>query len=75
MSGKTLSVGRFEYGIEDDDYETVVEQVKNALENGTVAQVPVLTSDKRPVILFINGSATDAVVIDPDTDGRPHEYG
>ncbi|GAA0919793.1 hypothetical protein GCM10009557_90660 [Virgisporangium ochraceum] len=75
MSGKTLSVGRFEYGIEDDDFVTVVEQVKNALENGTVAQVPVVTADKRQVMLFINGSATDAVVIDPDSDGRPHEFG
>jgi predicted RNA-binding protein with PIN domain len=75
MSGKKLSIGRFDYGIEDENFDTVVEQVRNALENGTVAQLPVVTSDKRQVILFLNGSATDAVVIDPDSDGRPHEFG
>ncbi len=75
MSGKTLTVGRFEYGIEDDNFETVVGQVRNALENGTVEQISVVTADKRQVTLFLNGSATDAVVIDPDSDGRPSEFG
>jgi len=75
MSGKTLTVGRLEYGIEDEHFDTVVEQVKNALENGTVVQLPLVTADKRQVMLFLNGSATDAVVIDPDSDGRPHEWG
>lgn len=75
MSGKTLTVGRFEYGIEDENFETVVERVKSALENGTVVQLPLLTADKRQVMLFLNGSVTDAVVIDPDSDDRPHEWG
>jgi hypothetical protein len=75
MSGKKLTVGGVEYGIEDENFETIVGQVRNALENGVVERLPVLTSDKRQVMLFLNGSATDTVVIDPDSDGRPHEWG
>ena len=75
MSGKKLTVGGVEYGIEDDNFETVVGQVKNALENGTVERLALVTADKRQVTLFLNGSATDSVVIDPDSDGRPHDFG
>jgi hypothetical protein len=72
MSKMRLSVGRFEYGIDEPDLVTVIEQVKSALENSTIAELVLLDGD-RPVTVYLNGRTADAVIVDADRDPRPGE--
>jgi hypothetical protein len=72
---KSLTVDGVEYLVADDDFEGVATGVQAALNDGSVAVVPVQTTGKRAVTLLINGRTATSVVIDPDTDGRPTEFG
>jgi hypothetical protein len=73
MNGKRLTIGDAEYGIEDKTVDTVVEQVKNAMQNGAVASLPLLDGKGRPVTVYLNGKVATTVVVDLDGDPRPSE--
>jgi hypothetical protein len=73
MSGKRVTVGGTEYGIDNTAVDTVVDQVKSAMENGAVATLPLLDGAGRPVTVYLNGKVTATVVVDLDGDPRPSE--
>jgi hypothetical protein len=75
VGGKRIIVGSFEWGIEDEEFESVVNRTKCALENGTVAELPLLDSAGRRVTVFLNGRVAETVVIDWNVDGRPSTFG
>jgi len=73
MSRKRIVVGQSEWAIDERDVETVVEQVKAALENGTTAELVLLDGAGRPVTVYVNGKVVETVVVDLDRDPRPSE--
>jgi hypothetical protein len=73
MSGKRVTVGGTEYGIDNTAVDTVVDQVKSAMENGAVATLPLLDAAGRPVTVYLNGKVAATVVVDLDGDPRPSE--
>ena len=74
MSNKRVIIGQSEYGIGDDkDAMQIVQAIKTALENGTVADLELRDADNRRVRVLINGKAAPAVVIDLNVDPRPSE--
>jgi hypothetical protein len=66
-------VGTSEWGIDSKDVDSVVEQVKAAMENGEVATLSLLDSADRPVTVYLNGKVAETVVVDLDGAPRPSE--
>lgn len=73
MAGKRVIIGQREWGVEDARYDEVRSRIKEALESGSVAELPLLDADGRPVTVFLNGRVTPTVVVDPDAGPRPTE--
>jgi hypothetical protein len=73
MSGKRITIEGIEYGLENAQVDTVLDLIKNALENGSVAALPLLDGTKRPVTVYVNGRVVATVVVDLDGDSRPSE--
>lgn len=73
MSRKRVIIGQSEWTIDERDVQSVVEQIKAALENGTVAELVLLDGAGRPVTVYLNGRAAVTVVVDLDRDPRPSE--
>jgi len=73
LSSKRLYVGGMEFGIADDQVETVVARVTEALRNGSFQTVEVLDDGDRRVTLYLNGRTVGAVVLDLDAGPKPHE--
>jgi hypothetical protein len=72
-----LRVGRFDYVLDEDagkDIATIVAEIRQALTDKSVTDVPVLDEHRRRMTLLLNGAAADAVVIDLNGGGpRPGE--
>ncbi len=79
MSGsgdKRLRVGGLDFIIDEGagtDIATIVGQIEQALQDGTVVKVPVLDQKRNRMTLYLNGGKADAVVIDLDEGPRPGE--
>lgn len=73
MSRKRVIIGQSEWTIDERDVETVVEQIRTALTEGTVAELVLLDSLGRPVTVYLNGRTAVTVVVDLDRDPRPSE--
>lgn len=73
MSRKRVIIGQSEWAVDERDVQTVVEQIKAALENGTVAELALLDGAGRPVTVYLNGRTAVTVVVDLDRDPRPSE--
>jgi hypothetical protein len=73
MSGKRVTIDGIAYGLENKEVDTVVEQVRTAMESRTVAALPLLDGDDRPVTVYVNGAVVASVMVDLDGDGRPSE--
>jgi hypothetical protein len=74
--GKRLRVGQFDYVLDEEggtDVATVVAQIKLALAEKSVVEVPVLDEKRNPMTLYLNGGQVDAVVIDLNGSPRPGE--
>src|SRR3954463_8041409 len=54
MSGKRLSVGGYEFGIDDRSAADVAERVHEAMTTGTVAQLTLRDLKERPVTVYLN---------------------
>ena len=57
----------------EPDAVEVFKAIESALENGTVARIPVLDAKRRRVEILINGRAVESVVLDACLDPRPSE--
>ena len=75
MSGKRVTVGGVEYGLANDAVDTVVDQVRSAMEAGSVGTLPLLNGAGHAVTVYVNGKVIDTVVVDLDGDPRPSEIG
>lgn len=73
MGRKRVIIGQSEWGIDDEQVTDVVAQIKAAMENGTVAELALTDGANRPVKVYLNGKAAQAVVVDLDTDPKPTE--
>ncbi|WBB80608.1 hypothetical protein O7606_04245 [Micromonospora sp. WMMD882] len=73
MSRKRVIIGQSEWGVDERDVDTVVEQIKTALAEGAVAELVLLDGAGRPVTVYLNGRAAVTVVVDLDRDPRPSE--
>jgi hypothetical protein len=76
MSGeKRLRVGAFDYVIDESarDIETIVGDIRTAMTDGAVVEVPVLDENARRMTLFLRGGQIDALVLDLDEGVRPGE--
>jgi hypothetical protein len=71
MSGKRVIIGQSEWQIADNA-DKVAGQIKDAMENGTVAELS-LEDAGRPVTVYVNGRTVPVVVVDIDTIPRPSE--
>ena len=70
---KKLIIGQQEWQIADADAEAVVRQVRDAMTNRTVVELPLADSTGRAVTVFLNGAAAASVVLDLDEGPRPSE--
>lgn len=73
MSRMTVTVGGSTWGIDSKDVDAVVEQIQAAMQNGTVAVLPLLDDDHRPVTVYLNGRVAETVAVDLDEESRPSE--
>jgi hypothetical protein len=73
MGRKRVIIGQVEWGIHDSDVETVATRVKEAMENGTVAELPLLDGADRQVTVYLNGKTALSVVVDLDLGPKPTE--
>jgi VCBS repeat-containing protein len=73
MSQMRVMVGQSTWGIDSKNTDTIVQQVKSAMENGTVVALPLLDGGNRPITVYLNGKAADAVAVDLGEDPRPSE--
>lgn len=73
MSRKRVIVGQSEWAIDEQDVENVVDQIKSALDKGTVAELPLLDGAGRAVTVYLNGKVAETVVVDLDRGARPSE--
>ncbi|GIE35187.1 hypothetical protein Ait01nite_082320 [Actinoplanes italicus] len=70
---KKLIIGDQEWGIADADAEGVVRLVREAMLNGTSVELSLYDPDGHSVIVFLNGAATSAVVLDLTKGPRPSQ--
>lgn len=63
---KKVIIGQSEWGIDDRNADEVAKQIKIAMENRTVAALPLLDSANRQVTVYFNASIAPAVVVDLD---------
>jgi len=73
MSRKRVIVGQSEWAIDEQDVESVVDQIKSALDKGAVAELPLLDGAGRAVTVYLNGKVVESVVVDLDRGPRPSE--
>jgi len=73
MSTKRVIVGQSSWAVADRDVDNVLGQIRDAMEGGSVAQLPLLDTGGRPVTVYVNGRTVETVVIDLNGDGRPGE--
>jgi len=73
MSGKRLSAGGYEFGIDDHNAVEVADRVDEAMTGGTVARLALRDTKERPVTVYLNGQTGGVVVVDLDVDDRPGE--
>jgi hypothetical protein len=73
MSGKRVTIGGVEYGLANDQVDTVLDQVRNAMGTGSVEALSLLSSANRPVTVYVNGKVVATVEVDLDGDSRPSE--
>lgn len=73
MSRKRIIVGQSEWAIADEHVVSVVDQIKAAMTDGTVAQLELLDGAGREVTVYLNGRAAESVVVDLDRGPRPSE--
>lgn len=76
MSGdKRVIVGGTEYTIDEKrrSIDSVVGDIRQALANGGLAEVPVLDAKGKPVSLLLPGGHAGAVVLDLGPGPRPDE--
>lgn len=73
MGRKRVIIGQSEWGIANDTVDDVTSRIKAAMENGTVAELPLLDGANRQVTVYLNGKLAAAVVIDLDLGPRPTE--
>lgn len=73
MDGKRVIIGQMAWGVADDDADTVRKQIESAMENGTVAALPLIDSTGRAMTVYLNGKLTATVVVDFDMSARPSE--
>jgi len=70
---KRVVVGQSEWGLADDKAADVTAAIKAAMENKTVAVLPLLSSAGKEVTVYLNGSIVPTVAIDLDSDPKPSE--
>jgi hypothetical protein len=73
MSTKRVIVGQSSWAVGDRDVDTVLADIRTAMEGSSIAQLPLYDSDGRPVTVYVNGRTVQTVVVDLDGDGRPGE--
>jgi sarcosine oxidase gamma subunit len=73
MSRKRVIIGQSQWAIADQDVESVIGQIRSAMENGTAAELPLLDTSGRSVTVYLNGKVVETVVVDLDSDSRPGE--
>lgn len=73
MGRKRVIIGQSEWGIANDTVDDVTSRIKAAMENGTVAELPLLDGANRQVTVYLNGKLAAAVVVDLDLGPRPTE--
>ncbi len=73
MGRKRVIIGQSEWGIDDKKVTDVVAQIKAAMQNGTVAELALTDGAGRPVTVYLNGKAAQAVAVDLDTGPKPTE--
>jgi len=71
-----IIVGGVSYVIDEDrgkTIETIVDEIRKALTQGRLAEVPVLEANGNRVTLLLAGGHAGAVVLDIEPWPKPHE--
>lgn len=70
---KKLIVGQSQWDISDRDAPVVVKQVREAMETGSLVDLPLIDDRGRAVTVLFNGKLVSTAVLDLDEDPRPSE--
>ncbi|MEV4517392.1 hypothetical protein AB0K00_51615 [Dactylosporangium sp. NPDC049525] len=70
---KKLIVGQSQWEISDRDAPVVVKQVREAMETGSLVDLPLVDDTGRTVTVLFNGRIAATAVLDLDDDPRPSE--
>ncbi|MFI5707057.1 hypothetical protein [Kribbella sp. NPDC051620] len=70
---KKLVIGQQEWGIADADADGIARLVREAMTNGTPAELQLYDRDGDAVTVFLNGAAAASVVIDLTKGPKPSE--
>jgi hypothetical protein len=73
MGRKRVTIGQSEWGIDDADVADITAKIKAAMENGTVAELPLIDGANRRVTMYLNGRAASSVTVDLDLGPKPTE--
>jgi hypothetical protein len=74
MHGKKVIIGQHEWAIPDSDVVTICTQIRTAMSEGSVAELVLLDTEKRPVTVYVNCRIVESIVVDTDGDPRPSEW-
>jgi hypothetical protein len=70
---KKLIIDQQQWGIADEDADGIVRLVRDAMTNGTRAELSVYDPAGHAVTVFLNGATAASVVIDLNEGPRPSQ--
>ena len=73
MSEKRIAIGQSQWTFPDGDVTDALEQIKSALQDGSVTALSLIDGGNRPVTVYLNGKTAETVVVDLGGDPRPSE--
>jgi hypothetical protein len=73
MSDKRVTVGQSSWQLPEGDVEGIVKQIREAVQNGSVADLELLDESGRTVRVLFNGKAVQTVELDLGEGARPSE--
>jgi hypothetical protein len=70
---KKLIVGQSEWTIDEAEEQNVTNQIREAMQTGTSAELSLLDAAGRPVTVFLNAATAATAAIGYDGNPRPGE--
>ena len=73
MSDKRIIIGQSEFGFADEQQDSIIGQIKQAVADGASVVLGLLNPDGKPVEVILSGRSVEIVVIDLNSGPRPSE--